>query len=133
MSSTYCTWTDVEYLFGKNQTAAWAAFDGDTAYAAARKTAAIAHAGEEIDAVLRVSKYSNNLPISVYTGTTTITPPLIRDIAAVLAGLWLYDGLGLKDRDEEGRPFGVYEYRRQWARETLAQIREGLIDLGAVC
>lgn len=130
MSSTYCTQSDMELVFGTNSIDGWADLDGDADNKASRITEAIAMAGEEIDAVLRGTRYSNQLPIADQSGTT---PRLVKNIAAVLAGVWLYDGQGCRDRDKDGRPFHNLEFRRQWATDRLEQIRTGAITLDAVC
>jgi len=127
--SIYCEQSDMELVFGTNAISDWADLDGDATKKASRITEAIAQAGEEIDAVLRTTTYSNQLGIADAAGST---PRMIKNIAAVLAGVWLYDGQGCRDRDKDGRPFHNLEFRRQWAMDKLEQIRTGQIQLNAV-
>lgn len=129
MSSIYCTQDDLELVFGTNSIDAWADLDGNATKKASRITEAIAQAGEEIDAVLRTTVYSNQLPIA---DSGAATPRMIKNIAAVLAAVWLYDAQGCRDRDKDGRPFHNLEFKRQWALEKLEQIRSNQIKLDAV-
>ena len=79
MSSTYCVQADMELLFGTTSLSTWADLEGDGTKTAARIIEAIAMAGEEIDAVLRTTGYSNRLAIA---DASAATPRLIKNIAA---------------------------------------------------
>jgi hypothetical protein len=130
MASTYCTEAQMELDFATNAVADWSSPDGNAAKAALRITAAIAMAGEEIDGVLRGSKYEYSLPIGEASDGTV--PVLIMHIATVLATVWLYDTMGARDKDKSGKPYHQLESRRAWAQETLEKIRVGTIRLEAV-
>ncbi len=111
---SYCERTDIEALFGRKNTAAWADLDGNenTTAIAARITAAIAYADGEIDDTLRHGPYA--VPL---TGTHTS----ITDAAARLAGVWLYESRRLDDDDEND---SVSRHEKH-ARDLLKSIMTG--------
>ena len=129
MSSDYCTQTNMTVLFGANAIDTWADIDGVSATKTTRINLAIDLASDEIDAVLRTTKYSGQLPIVDADGNT---PLVIQQIAARLASAYLYDGRGGIDRDTDGHFYHNLEFARQWAREMLERIRKGEIELDAV-
>jgi hypothetical protein len=125
MSSIYCTKADIENQYGANNvsgTGGWAdiANDGVSATITARINWAIARAGDEIDSL--ISRQWPRVPVVDQDGDT---PTFLRDIAAVLAGIYLYESRGAEDVDNEGRPAHRLMYQREWAYKTLEEIRRG--------
>jgi hypothetical protein len=120
----YSTLSNIQRSFGARNVATWSDpdRDGDTVTIAARQARAIVMADEEIDAVLRNGPYTP-LPIVDIDGAT---PALINEISATLAGIWLYEINGISDVDpKSGQPVHRYQVKLNWARQTLADIRDG--------
>ncbi len=126
--SQYCTASDCRNIFGRNIDT-WAAVDkGATKEEInSRIQHAIEVASEEIDSHLRNSWYK--LPLTDSSGNT---PVLIKEIAATLAGIWLYELHGERDLTDDGKPVHRYIFKRQWAYETLLHIRNGTILIDAL-
>jgi phage gp36-like protein len=125
---SYAARTDVEQVFGPINVAKWADLDNDedAAKIAARIVTALAWADAEIDDRLRGGVYS--LPLQ---GTTGSLPATIVDLAANLAGVWLYEARGVQDFAEDtGIPFHRLSYSRKRCESALTSIRNGsrLID-----
>jgi len=128
--STYCARTDLNNLFGTSVVTDWATLtsDDEAADITARVNAAIAWASAEIDDFARRGEYT--VPLATSGGST---PTTITHLAAVLAGLWLYEATGaLEFNANTGRPNHRYAYRRVWALRMLKEIREGERKLDAV-
>jgi galactitol-specific phosphotransferase system IIB component len=122
MSSSYCTQANIETVYGANNVAKWADIDNDAnaTTKSTRITYAIDVASEEIDDVLRTSPV--RIPIVTAAGAT---PKTIEHIAAVLAGLWLYEGRGAEDYNRQGTIRHGHAWRRVWARRYLEDIASG--------
>jgi len=120
---SYCTRSDIEDLFGPLNVAKWADLDNDqdAAAIAARVARAIEVATAKIDDRLRGGPYS--LPI-------VGDPPTLVNLAASLAGLWLYESRGVQDFSPET---GVPMHRLRWfseqAEKTLKDLRAGVLRL----
>ena len=124
--AVYCERADVENVFGVDNVAEWADLDNDANATTIENqiTWAIAAAGDEIDDYMRGTRY--RLPLQVLAGTT---PTSVRDSAATIAGLKLYDRRGIED-DEGGG--GLYGKMRARVYESLSDIRTGTRKLDAV-
>lgn len=130
MSNAYCVRADVENRYGATNVAAWADVDasGLSATITARITWAIGFVGDDIDSI--VSKQHYLIPLQDQNGTT---PTLIREVAATLVGVVLYESHGIEDVDREGRPLHRLSALREWAYGVLEQIRKGEREIpGAV-
>ena len=122
MSSTYCTNADIVNTFGTTNRNQWADLE-NTAVAAtmtARVDWAIGVAGDDIDSVCLT--YYTRIPLVDQSGTT---PTFIRDLAAILAGIKLYESRGMEDVDREGHGIHRLAPMRDWAYSVLEQIRRG--------
>src|SRR5512146_856897 len=120
----YSTIADIQRTFGGRNVADWSDpdKDGNATTIADRQARAILLADEEIDAVLRNGPYTP-LPIVDVTGAT---PAIINEISATLAGIWLYEIKGVSDIDpKSGQPIHRYQTRLNWARQVLADVRDG--------
>ncbi len=121
----YCTRSDIEAIYGKT-VAAWADVDqsGDQTAISNRIEHAISVAENEIDAMMRNSWLA--VPLRDQAGGV---PPLITEIAATLAGVWLYELRGVEQVDERGQPIHRLALKRQWALQTLEAVRRGVMQL----
>jgi hypothetical protein len=131
MSSVYCDRDRIEQVYGAEHIAQYAKMDGNDSEATitARINLAIAFAGDEIDGVARKAAYQN-IPL---VDASDATPNDIANLAAVLAGLWLYEAKGSHDTDgRSGRALHRLQFRRAWARRRLNEIREGEYVIDAV-
>ena len=123
--SDYCTRDDIEDLFGVENVKKWADLDGDgnAVSIAARIARAIVVASAHIDDRLRGGPYV--LPVAG-------SPATLVDLAAALAGIWLYEARGVEDYDEAtGEIRDKVNARRKRAEKTLRDIRSGAIRLDA--
>lgn len=94
VTGSYCDQNDVENVFGANNIISWSNLDNEMATAnTVRIQKAIDVAEEHIDNRFRNSRYA--VPFS---GTI---PEVITDMAAKLAGVWLYQSRGIDESDEE--------------------------------
>ncbi len=127
--SAYCTRANVEEIFGTESIEDYAKMSGDDTDAEilARITRAILVASAHIDAVLRKAVFQD-LPIADTDGNT---PTVIENLAAVMAGVWLYEAKGHKNFKGEGHPGHRLYYMARWARQMLHEIRDGIIQLDA--
>lgn len=130
MSPTYCTQADIELEYGATNLAQWADIDndGDATKKANRIAHAIAVASEEIEEVLR--KMHFRLP--AVQGSGSGIPTTINRLAAVMAGLWLYECRGAQDFSRDGTPLHGHWWRRQWADKYLEELRTGVRKLDAI-
>lgn len=118
----YCERGDIEDVFGIQNVAKWADLDNneDADAIDSRIARSIAYATARIDAALSGGVF--RIPIANADATI---PTLINDVAANLAGVWLYESRGVVDMDPEGRP----QHRLKWARDNalamLGQIQAG--------
>ncbi len=127
---SYIARTDLEDKFGKKNVEVWADLDsaGVVADIAARIVTAIAFADETVDNALRHGRYT--LPV---TNTAGNTPLAIIDIAASIAGVWLYENRGVQDFDPDtGKPQHRLHWQRANAHKMLKELRMGQIELDAV-
>lgn len=93
----YITQTDIENIFGISNVRKWSQLDNDQAASDNPRIArAIVVADSEIDDIFRVTQYT--VPLTAVSGTLE----LVKDWAAKLAGVWIYECRGLQDDDEEG-------------------------------
>lgn len=119
----YITLANIQHTFGARNVANWSDLDsdGNTTTMAVRQARAIEMADEEIDSVLTNGPYT--LPIAELDGSV---PPLIEEISATLAGVWLYEGNGVSDIDPNTKqPIHRYTAKLLWARRLLDEIRDG--------
>jgi hypothetical protein len=125
MSNDYCVKSDIVDIFGVKNIEKWADIDNDSnaVTIAARIARAIDVASDDIDDQLRQS--SHLIPISTPAGTT---PTAIVDIAAKLAGVWIYEARGTEDSKGIHRLSSV----KGEAHLTLANIRTGKTRLNAL-
>jgi hypothetical protein len=128
--STYCTRANVEATYGTTNVSQWADLD-DTEVAndiTARITRAIAVASEQIDDAARCWHYQ--IPLADASGST---PTSIEDLAATLAGLWLYEARGSQDFDPNtGMPHHRLAWKRKEAMRALRDIRTGQRKIDAL-
>lgn len=115
--------SNIEARFGTANVATWADMDNDGSEDAGRIAAAIAYAEDTIDDRLRDSIYTT--PLSA-TGSSMLW---IEDIAARLAGVWLYESRGVDDVDEFGRPQHKLSAHREQAMRDLERILRGEVRL----
>ena len=128
--STYCTRSDIEAKFGPNNVSEWGDLNNndDAAEITARITAAIAAASADIDDYLRGCPY--RLPLANDAGDT---PTTITDLAANVAGLWLYENRGVEDVSmRDGRPYHKLSFVTVRVRRTMKEIKDGTRRLDAV-
>jgi hypothetical protein len=106
----YCVQSDIENLFGVENVGRWSNLDNQSLTADPnRVAAAIAYAAAIIDDRFRNSRY--NVPLVGLGGPLTA----VTDLAARLAGCWLYESRGLADGAagaEDGLTAGIAAHRR---------------------
>jgi len=123
----YCTAQDIYDVFLQTEVDSWVDPSGvlSSEQRAARLERAIAYATAEIDDALRGGPYV--LPL---TGTSTGSMVTITNIAATLAGVWLYEARGVVDfNPDTGAPNHRLTWKRTEARNVLRDIRSGLREL----
>lgn len=95
--ANYITQADIESVFGDDNVATWSNLDNTDASANTdRITSAINYAEAYIDDRFRLTRYA--VPL-VGDGVTLY---VVKDWAAKLAGIWLYQSRGTRDNNEEG-------------------------------
>ncbi len=113
----YCNRTDIELMFGRANVAQWADLENtaDAQLGFTRVSRSIEVAQEIIDNALRDGRYV--IPF--------ISPPVaIVNIAATLAGVWLYESRGIEDFDEDtGAAIHKLSAHKRMASHTLSEIR----------
>ncbi len=123
---SYSVKSNIEAVFGVANVAKWADLDNDEdeAKIAARVAAAIAVADEEMNDVLRTGPYA--VPLTA-VGGGALTSPSVVNMAAVLAGVQLYESRGVDDYDPEA---GKYAHRLKFLKDEvtrkLREIMKGL-------
>lgn len=121
----YIDKSDVEDRYGQDNVRRWSNLDNDSTLAnTSRITSAISYAEDYIDDRLR--HYSYTLPLSASEGTLRT----IKEVASLLAGVWLYESRGADDTDEFGRPQNKLSAMRNRAERLLNQVVRGEITLG---
>lgn len=119
----YCVRSDIEDRFGVANVTTWADLDNDAnaSKITARITRAITVAEDQVNVLLRGGAYA--IPFSG-------TPTMIKDICAVLAGVWLYDARGVAEYDvESGKSQHRLHHQRDAAMKKLVEIRTGDLDI----
>ena len=124
---TYCTQNHIEAIFGTTNVARWLDLDNDGVADAGRLDRAIAVAGATIDGVARLTGYK--IPL---IDVNRNTPTTVEELAANLAGVWLYESRGVQDLAEGKPPNHLLAWHRRNARRTLRQIRKCRILLDAM-
>lgn len=120
--STYCTLANIQSIFGTTNVAEWLDMDNDGSADSGRSDRAIAVASDEIDDVARAGMHYS-IPLLTAAGAT---PTTISDLAATLAGLWLYESRGSQDIDpNSGKPYHRLAFKREGALRVLDEIRTG--------
>lgn len=126
---SYCTAQDVYSLFGRSNVDKWADLENTRVRSEmdARIAVAIAWASEEVDDKLRGGPYL--LPVGTGSGVPPSgsfpVPKTIMDVAARLAGVWLYEARGIEDVDAEGRALHKMSWHKNRAYQVLAEVRNG--------
>ena len=126
---SYCQRSDIEDIFGVTNVAQWADLDNDekAAKITARIARAIAVADAEVDSRLRGSPLT--VPVVDSAGDT---PVLITDVAARLAGVWLYENRGVQDAPEDSNGEHRLSGHRRRAEKQLAMFRANPSMCGGV-
>lgn len=102
---TYISKSNVEALFGPSNVAKWSNLDNDDAQTnEARVDDAIAFSEAFIDDRFRDGKYA--VPL---VGNSTNALQTIKNVAAQLAGWWLYRARGLRDDEETTDKMATHE------------------------
>jgi len=113
----YCNRNDIELMFGRANVAQWSDLENtaDSQLGFTRVSRAIEVAQETIDNSLRDGRYV--IPFG--------SPPIaIVNIAATLAGVWLYESRGIEDFDEDtGAATHKLSGHKRMAMHTLSEIR----------
>ena len=106
--STYCTQSQVEDVFGIENVKLWSDLDNSGSTDTDRITRAIAVVSERIDDVIRVTNYK----VGLLNEDDAISVS-VSDLAATLAGIWLYEARGSRDfNTETGEVTHRLEYKR---------------------
>lgn len=127
--STYCDEANMQEIFGPENTERWADLDNDEddTVIDARIARAIAVASAFIDDYMRGTPYV--LPLATSAG---VTPTSIEDLAAKLAGVWLYESRGVEDFGKAGQPLHKLTPVRMSVMRELKAIRAGVRKLDAM-
>lgn len=127
MSSDYCVEADIVKIFGATNVGEWANIDNDGALTADRITEAIDEASDEFDEVARQLGWQ--IPVVDPSGST---PQRVKNWAAGVAGLWLYESRGAQDYDRDGFPKHGHAWRRRSSQQYLAALLKGTRKLDVV-
>jgi len=126
--STYCVQSDIENAFGVENVLQWSDIENTGSINATRITRCIAVASEKIDDTARVTDKA--VPLQNESGTTSVS---VVDLAATLAGLWLYEARGAQDYNPQtGEVSHRFEFKRQRSEQMLADIRDQRIRIDAL-
>ena len=122
----YATREDVEAIFGSSNVAKWADMDnlGLEETITARINAALQYAAAQIDSRLGVSGFT--VPLELIDGGDEY-PVVIVNLAAALAGVWLYESRGIEDKGEIAHRL---VYNKTKALEALEAIATGRLAVG---
>jgi len=126
---SYCAEADIKQVFGTTNVDKWADLDDDAnaANIAARIAVAVLVADDEIDDSARCQHW--RIPLANAAGTT---PRTIINLAATIAGLWLYEARGSNDfHPQTGVPSHRLAWKAKWVRRTLHEIRTGIRKIDA--
>lgn len=123
---SYCADADLDALFGAANVKKWADLDNDAdaAKIAARKAAAREYADEYLDDRLRPG------PVTLPVSTVSVT---LKDAAARVAGIWLYESRGHNERldSEDEPPVDRMAIHRRHVEKFLRDVNSGAIRLNA--
>ena len=126
--AAYATQAQVEDVFGVENVQQWSDLDNTGNTDTARITRGIAVVSERIDDVARTTAYK--IPLGDEDAAISIT---VSDLAATLAGIWLYEARGSQDfNPQTGEVAHRLEFKRQRAEQMLADIRDGRIRLNSI-
>ena len=126
----YIDSADIYAVFGESNVGKWADLDNDadSVKIAARVNNAILWAENEINSRLRNSAYV--LPLA---NADDEVPAEIVDVAANLAGVWLYENRGVQDYNPDtGQVVHRLRWNRDRAEKTLREILAGVRVVDAV-
>jgi phage gp36-like protein len=128
--SRYCGRSDIEDRFGVTNVSKWADLDDDedATKIANRIDRAIEAASDDIDDYLRGGPY--RIPLEDANG---LVPRPVRRIAAILAGVWLYEARGTVDYDatNEKVAHGL-QFARDEAMKRLRRLKLMVDRINAV-
>ena len=126
MADPYCLEADVQLIFGDAHVDDWAKMDpADSAPdITARILRACVVASAWIDDVLRSTSIAT--PAVDAEGNV---PTTIVDLAARLAGLWLYEANGADEQGRGGEPYHRMSFMRTDVQARLEAIRTGVIKV----
>ena len=126
--STYATKSQLEDVFGVENILLWSDLDNSGSADTDRIARAIAVASERIDDVARTTNYK--IPLADEDAATSVS---VSDLAATLAGIWLYEARGSQDFNvQTGEMVHRLEFKRQMAYQMLDDIRGQRILLNAI-
>jgi len=126
--STYCTQAQIEDVFGIENVKQWSDLDNSLVTDTARIARAIAVVSERIDDVVRITNYK--IPLADEDAAISAS---ISDLAATLAGIWLYEARGSQDfNPQTGEVAHRLEFKRQRVEQMLSDIRDQRIRLNAL-
>ena len=128
MSNDYCTTANIKSVFGSDNVDAWADLNNNdqAGEIAAQIAWAISRASDDIDDYLRGTHY--RVPLKTAAGTT---PSTIRDLAAMRAGVLLYENRGAEEL-HSGEPIHRLTSASQKFDQIIAEILSGRRRLDAV-
>ncbi len=125
----YASEAEIKQIFGSTNVDKWSDLDDDAnaSNMAARIAVAVLVADDQIDDAARGMPY--RIPLANAAGST---PRTIINLAATIAGLWLYEARGTNDYHPQT---GVPSHRLAWkaleVRRTLRDIRTGIRKIDA--
>jgi len=123
----YSTKSDIDNVFGVKNVIQWSNLDNtDTSASTARIDEAVLQADTEIDDMMRGGMYA--IP---FVGTSGNLEQ-IKNISAVLAGVWLYRARGVSEVDDLGKPIDKMAARKKEAVGKLKRYLSGAEQLPAV-
>ena len=119
--SEYCERADIETIYGSQNVVFFAEMgsEDDDATIAARITYFIVLASEEVDERSRALGFQ----VPLVTETTADTPTTITHITARLAGIMLYEALGMDSFTPEGKPNHKYWYQRLFIKQFWDDVK----------
>lgn len=127
----YCERSDIEHVFGKANVRKWADLDNDRdpTVIAARIDRGIKTAMARMNDRLRGGLYE--IPLEKLDGVSDDEWLTVTDLAARLAGIWLYDNRAPQDHDPEAGRADLLTAHRAEAGWTLERIATGRLRIPA--